>query len=436
MTSPRLPALAAFRAWFAAPRLTAGGLAVFALLLFLRKPHALHTPQLWAEDGSIFLSQHDAIGPAALAEPYAGYLHTLPRLVAWFAAALFDPAYWPAVYNGATFLVWLAVIARLFSPRFALPGKPWLALALLAVPHSGEVFGHVTNLQWLTAFVLVQQLLLAPAATRGQAVSDLSILLLVGLTGPFALAFLPLFFARWLLAVAARPLAATGTAPAAGWSARLFSPDARAAGLAFLAVALAAAVQAWFFTRTGPAVDRATPFQVLPALEILARRLVVWPVFGRDLAFAFPPAVVSGLGLGLLAALSAWSLRPHPRRTARAFVLGAAVLLTVAAVLRARPDTWGGADNYDFSDRYFYIPRALLAWLLIWEFDTPRRTVAWTARALCLAALLAHARHYPLPAPPDYAWASHVEPIRRGVPAIIPILPEGWDLEYPGRPAR
>jgi hypothetical protein len=44
-----------FRAWWQNPQLNVWVLAVFAVLLVLRKPHALHTPQLWAEDGSIFV---------------------------------------------------------------------------------------------------------------------------------------------------------------------------------------------------------------------------------------------------------------------------------------------------------------------------------------------------------------------------------------------
>ena len=41
--------------------------------------------------------------------------------------------------------------------------------------------------------------------------------------------------------------------------------------------------------------------------------------------------------------------------------------------------------------------------------------------------------HHAEPAPPDYHWADHCDAIRRGVPAKIPILPEGWVLDYPGR---
>jgi len=108
-------------------------------------------------------------------------------------------------------------------------------------------------------------------------------------------------------------------------------------------------------------------------------------------------------------------------------------LITLAALYRTRPDTWA-ADNLDFGDRYFYIPRVLLGWLLIWEFESGPRAVANTARLCCLAVVCVHLRGYTVPAPKDLQWANQVEPIRQGVRADLSILPEGWTLEYRGRP--
>src|SRR3954470_13721233 len=104
--------------WFA--------IAVATALLVARKPWALHTPQLYAEDGSIFLTQDDAWGWRAFLVPYMGYLHFLPRAVAWIARQVADVAWWPAIYNGAAFIISVAVIARMASPRLRLPGKTWL----------------------------------------------------------------------------------------------------------------------------------------------------------------------------------------------------------------------------------------------------------------------------------------------------------------------
>ena len=403
---------AGFRAWWANPRITFWALAACALVLALRKPHVLHTPQLYAEDGSIFLMQADLHGTSALVMPYMGYLHTLPRLIAWLTPKLFDPAWWPAFYNGVSFLIWLAVLARLFTSRFDLPGKPWLAFALIAVPHSGEVFFNVTNLQWLTAFVLIQQVLILPPKTNAQRVGDLLILAMVTLTGPFGVAFLPLFIWRW-------------------WRDR--RPD-NAAALGV--VLLGAAIQVWFVIQTGPRFEyQSQPLRLWNMLEILARRIVVWPAFGTDLAFSMAPALVAAIGVTIALALIAWSLRPHPRRRLRAPIVVALGLITLAAMYRTRPDTWA-SDNVDYGDRYFYIPRVLVAWLLIWEFDAVPRWIANLARVVCVTVLLLHLRSYTIRAPVNYHWAEHVEPIRKGVRADIPTLPEGWTLDYRGRPSQ
>eukprot|EP01035_Chromulina_nebulosa_P010324 gene10324-13878_t len=180
--------------WFKNPQLTPALLAVLAIALFLRKPYALLVPQVYAEDGTIFLSQNDVLGLRAVFEPYMGYLHALPRLIAWLASRLLDPAWWPAFYNVTAFALWLAVIARTFSPRLPLPPRlrPWLALAFFLGPQTGEILFNITNLQWIVAFLLIEQAFLAAPTTTLQRVTDLALLLVLGLTGPFIIALGPL----------------------------------------------------------------------------------------------------------------------------------------------------------------------------------------------------------------------------------------------------
>lgn len=412
--------------WFKNPRLTPAALLAFAVLLFLRKPYALLVPQPYAEDGSIFLAQNDLVGLRALLEPYMGYLHTLPRLLAWLAARLLDPAWWPAFYNVASFAIWVAVVVRTFSPRLPLPPalRPWLALAFFLGPQTGEVLFNITNLQWLVAFLVIKQAFLAAPTTTTQRVTDLTLLLLVGLTGPFIIALGPLLAWRWWRDLAA--YRATTPSPFSGSQLLALSSP-------LLLATVCAAVQAWFIVRTGPKFVF-PPFVASHFFEVVGQRLLILPVLGDDLARRLPPAVLAFGGLLPVLALLAWSLRPHPRRLLRAQLVAAFLLTLAAGVYRSRPDTWP-LQNLVFSDRYFYLPRVLLAWLLILELDTARRTVAWLARAFLLAGALVHLKGYTVPAPPDYHWADHVDPIRRGVPANLPTLPEGWNLEYRGRPA-
>lgn len=382
-------------------------------LLALRKPWALHTPQLWAEDGSIFLVQAEQMGLGAWFEPYNGYLHLLPRLIAWFAPLVADVAWWPAIYNTCAFALNVAVFVRLASPRIALPAKPGLMLAFVLVAGTGEVLINVTNVQWVTAFLLLLQLFAVRPATVAQRIGDLAILLVVGLNGPFAIVFFPLFAWR-------------------AWRERTPDP-ALAAG----AVAVCAAVQGMLLLRTGPGLHlegAAAPFQPLAALSILGSRLVTWPLLGPEAVLAWPRGVHAALGLVVLVALPAWALRRDARLPIRALIVAAFVFITVASLYRVRADTWARDDLWN-GDRYFYLPRVLLAWLLVWELDARPRAVAWAARLACILAVVTNARHHVLPALPDYKWAEHCDPIRRGVPGNIYTLPEGWWIEYPGRPA-
>jgi hypothetical protein len=110
-------------------------------------------------------------------------------------------------------------------------------------------------------------------------------------------------------------------------------------------------------------------------------------------------------------------------------------LVTAASSYRVRADTWQD-DNLVNGDRYFYISRVQLAWLLVLEWHAAPRAVAWTARGLCGVGLACHVPHSIIPALPDYKWAEHCDAIRRGEPAKIETLPEGYWIEYPGRPKK
>ena len=383
-----------------------------AVLLFLRKPWALHTPQLWAEDGSIFLTQDEQLGLAAWWEPYNGYLHLLPRLIAWVASHTADPAWWPAIYNGFAFAISVGVFARMASPRVEMPAKPWLLLAFVLVVGTGEVLINVTNVQWIAAFFLVLQLFTRRPAGTVERLGDLALLGIVGLNGPFALLLAPFFAWR-------------------AWRDRYADTL-----LALVVIAACAGVQATFLLRTGLKLEGTTEaFRPLNLLATLGNRLVVWPLLGPTLAPRLPAWTHAVLGLALIGPLLFRAGRADALRPWRSVIAVLFCLVIGASVYRSRADTWNFSDLLQ-GDRYFYIPRVLLAWLLILETRATARAVAWTARGLCVLAVAQHAPWFVLPAPPDYHWAEHCDPIRRGVPANIYTLPEGWWIEYPGRPAK
>jgi hypothetical protein len=401
--------LTALASWYREPRLNAWVLVGIAAALLLRKPHALLTPQLWAEDGSVFLLEQQQLGLGALFAPYMGYLHLIPRLTAGLVNPLLDPAWWPACYNGVAFAAWLAVIARTLSPRLPLPHKPWLALAILVGPQTGEILLNLTNAQWVAALLLVQQVIIARPVSGRERAGDLAILTVVGLTGPFIVALVPLLAWRWLR-------------------------DRHRDNLAVLLVAAAcAAIQALLIHRAAITFEhQQAPFHFINAITVLSRRLLIWPVLGAKAARDLPAFLQIAASAALVGAITWRALRPGPERAWRAPLLGACALLMLAGFYRMRPDTWA-VDDLSFSDRYFFLPRVLLTWLVLIEIGAASSRLAWTARLVAIALFFTQLPGYRLPAPPDYRWAEHCDPIRRGVPAKIPILPEEWILHYPGR---
>ncbi|UNU10545.1 hypothetical protein [Xanthomonas translucens] len=157
------------------------------LLVCLKSNDALLHPQLWAEDAVVFLKQQIEQQGLLLFTPYAGYLHAVPRLVAWlasFASAQFAPL----IYNASAIAlsaVSILICAR--NLRALIP--PYLVLAaFLLTPTNGEVFGTITNVQWFLQFPLVTYCFIATKASNPVARRLLNgALVVAALTGPFSI---------------------------------------------------------------------------------------------------------------------------------------------------------------------------------------------------------------------------------------------------------
>ena len=88
-------------------------------LLFSRGPgHLLH-PELWAEDGVVWLHRAYSAGWHCLTIPCAGYLQTLSRLGALLAVAL-PLTQAPLIFALIAFVIQLTPVVLLLSPRGAL----------------------------------------------------------------------------------------------------------------------------------------------------------------------------------------------------------------------------------------------------------------------------------------------------------------------------
>lgn len=172
----------------------------------------------WAEDAGLFFREHLALGAvASVVEPYAGYLHVVPRLVvdvgfvlpiAWYAltvttlCCVLTGAACAGVFvlaadavPSAVFRVVLAVVPVL------LPTAPW------------EVLGNAANLH-TAALLLAPWVFAHRVRTRTGAAALALVAVLVLTTEVQALLFLPLHLLAWF-PVRDRPEAAGSSAPRA-----------------------------------------------------------------------------------------------------------------------------------------------------------------------------------------------------------------------------
>jgi hypothetical protein len=182
--------------------LAVGGLLVGVAVSLARQPGAGALRTVWAEDGSIFLSQATTRGALpALAHSYGGYYHSVPRLLAGLAT-LAPASAAPAILavEAAVCVAAMAVLGyfasagHLRSPLSRL----LVAAVVVAVPvGQGEVLNSIANLHWYGLYALFWVLVWVPRRPAARAVA-VAVVILVAASDILVLAFVPLALVRAL----------------------------------------------------------------------------------------------------------------------------------------------------------------------------------------------------------------------------------------------
>lgn len=132
--------------------------AIIAFCIFhFRKSDSLINSQLWAEDGVIFLKSEWVTGfPETIFIPYAGYLHFVPRLIA-FIANLFPFEIIPFIFNFMAMTI-AAISVSLFSLvnyRYLVKSdflRTVIVILICFVPVGYESINNVTNVHFFLSF--------------------------------------------------------------------------------------------------------------------------------------------------------------------------------------------------------------------------------------------------------------------------------------------
>jgi hypothetical protein len=258
-------------------------------------------------------------------------------------------------------------------------------------------------MQWLLALILVLVLLSDDAHGFGQWLLDASVVIIGGLTGPFLLFFSALFIAR-------------------AWWRRTYA--------SWILLGLAGATALFqfviVFQNRGDFV-RHEPSNLRWLLSIIGARLYAPIIMGFHL-----PSISSHFGWLLLGGLGStlwlyFGLRSGENAEERRIltIAGWCVIFPVMARFFHDTESLAGVEN---GDRYFYISRVVLVWLIVVFSARARDWQRW-AIAICLTIglimNLTSIRHEPLT---QYPWKLHVAEMRAGLPLRVPTNPEGWEI--------
>ena len=235
------------------------------------------------------------------------------------------------------------------------------------------------------------------------------LLLLAGLTGPFIIAFAPLFLLRWVKR----------------W-------DDYSSYLACGALLLTG-IQG--YTILGAGGPSAISWDLSAWLAVLGRRYAGTLFLGNGIApyVAYPFLFL--ITIGVPAAILFFVARS---KQAEKLLFPTVIVLFAAALV-------AGATFYKFKaapealihlyngDRYFYLSRLMVMWGLIFCLSLGGLARKLAAASLLLVVLAAATTQFQVAPMRDYAWESYAPQVeqafRSGEPLQIPINPPGWRVK-------
>lgn len=167
---------------------------ISAVIICSRRIDIIVNPQLWAEDGAIWLSTIYNQGFwAGFLAPQNGYYQTISRC-SYGLGLLFGLQYAPLVATVIAITIRCSIVAFWMSKRFDfidIKYRLLLTFYFLFMPNLAEGYVNITNAHWYLSLYLLSVLLANPASSFRGKFHDMSVLLLSALSGPFIIFIAP-----------------------------------------------------------------------------------------------------------------------------------------------------------------------------------------------------------------------------------------------------
>ncbi|WP_421658846.1 hypothetical protein [Leptothermofonsia sp. ETS-13] len=394
-------------------------IAVFILAfitLLSRDPSRIFNAQFWAEDGSTFYEKAHNFGVfRSLFMPYAGYLCITQRLVMSFVQQF--PLMWaPFISNMMALIIQVLPVTIILSSRFVsvIPNfsvRLLLVLIYLLLPNSYEIYANIASAQWYLALLACLVILAKPSPYLEWRIFDFVVVLLLALSGPFAILLLPLAFLYWWL----RPNR---------WT--LILNWGLAIGLIVQGVALM--VMKSDPRNTSPL--EASPDRLVKILsgQIFFSALTGQTGYGKLIALPEVYHVVTGLMAMIGGAIILYALLKGPLEL-RIFILYGALIF--AAALASATVSWKILILPGAAPRYWFVPMLVFLTCLVWLTQQRFcwiRVVAIALLAVLGTGIIADWR-YPELVDLDFAkYVTQYEQSSPGTTTVIPINPPGWNM--------
>ncbi|MRX45296.1 hypothetical protein [Agromyces kandeliae] len=403
-----------------------------SVVSWFRIEHAARA--LWAEDGTFFLGDAlDADPVSVLLQPYQGYLHLVPRIIAGAVVSVVPVEGYAIAMTVGSCLVVGAVSAVVFlcarSVVVWLPARIAIgALTFLAPAAGWEVLGNAANLHWYLLW-LAPWLLLAVPRRRSTAILLGVVGLAAALTEIQMLLFLPLL--AWRFRDPNRWIVGAGVVigSALQVAAVLLSP--RDAG-AETSPPFLSTVQGYLY--------HAPMEAVFPSRQWKAAWVIHFGWWGAALVMLpFLAALVWVLWRGIAV----------ERIAAAALAAGSVIAWSAAYVLNSNPDFFYSEIPVALAvhlhlTRYGVVPASYLLALVVlatsvaWRAGVLRRTSAVVLVGAVVLTVVAAIVPQPSVRADGPDWAPEIPPARSACTVdeppgrtAIAIAPEGWLVQVP-----
>jgi hypothetical protein len=384
---------------------------VLSVLLF-RRYDAFFTPQLWAEDGPIFVQQYAENGIRSLLIPYGGYLNSAQRLIVLFYGAIsLDYIYIPLFYVISCILIIFFIAVRLWKTAnyLGLNNKIIYATFFLFTPITSDVFLNITNLNGILSLYLINFLFVRRDEDDKMIIANIILIFITALSGPTSVFLCPIVII--ILFKERKRLNLTKLLP-------------------LLVILLCGLTQLIFikfidknFAR-GIAGDP-EPFHLLKLFTNNIHDLIFLQYGFLPPISPFKETIICFI---IFCFLAFFFIRGYIKiNNDRKYIILLAAIFYMGSVVYSYWPNESKLLAMQNASRYFLVPYACLGWLMILAFDKKIRT---EYVAIYITFLLLQSKYIKFSLQ-DKEWKKEIIEYKEGKRQIIDINPEGWKFGLP-----